>query len=120
MDGSELFRGDRQGRRGGVGTLYVRERFDYLEFSGSADKVDWSWVRIKGKASKEISLWESVLDHPTRMKRRMNYFLKCWLLFHGCQPLFLWESLTCWMSAGNNMVERRQPERFLQCVEENF
>lgn len=33
--------------------------------------------------------------------------------------MFLWESSTCRMSAGNNMLETRQSERFLECVEEN-
>lgn len=40
MDGSKLFRRDRQGMRGGVMTLYVREGFGCLELSGSDEKVN--------------------------------------------------------------------------------
>lgn len=50
MGGSKLFRRDRRGRRGGVMTLYLREGFGCLELSN--EKIDWLWVKIKGKAGK--------------------------------------------------------------------
>ncbi|GAB0178246.1 maestro heat-like repeat-containing protein family member 7 [Grus japonensis] len=69
VDGYKLFRRDRQGRRGGGVALYVRECFDCIELNDGDDKVKCLWVRMKGKANKADILLESVIDHPTRMKR---------------------------------------------------
>ncbi|KAJ7421868.1 mitochondrial fission process protein 1 [Willisornis vidua] len=52
MDGYGLFRRDRRGRRDGGVTLYVRESLDCVEPQISDDKVEFLWVRIRGKASK--------------------------------------------------------------------
>ncbi|GAB0184095.1 hypothetical protein GRJ2_000874800 [Grus japonensis] len=52
MDGYKLFRRDRQGRRGGVVALYVRECFECLELNDGDNRVECLWVRIRGKANK--------------------------------------------------------------------
>ncbi|KAK4829639.1 hypothetical protein QYF61_005850 [Mycteria americana] len=52
MDGYEIFRRDRQGRRGGGVALYVRECLDSLELNDGDDRVECLWVRIRGKAKK--------------------------------------------------------------------
>ncbi|KAJ7425696.1 mitochondrial fission process protein 1 [Pitangus sulphuratus] len=52
MDGYELFRKDRQGRRGGGVALYVRESLDSVELEVTNDKVECLWTRIRGKANK--------------------------------------------------------------------
>lgn len=52
MDGSELFRRDRQGIRYGGVVLYVRECFDCLELDSGDASVEGWWVRTVGKASR--------------------------------------------------------------------
>ncbi|KAK4831897.1 hypothetical protein QYF61_020044 [Mycteria americana] len=52
MDGYNLFRRDRQGRRGGGVALYVRGCLDSLELNDGDDRVECLWVRIRGKANK--------------------------------------------------------------------
>ena len=52
MDGYKLFRRDRQGRRGGGVSLYVREHFNCLELDDGDDRVECLWVRMRGKANK--------------------------------------------------------------------
>ena len=50
MDGYELFRGDRQGRKGGGVALYIKDCFDVEELGVGNDKVECLWGRIRGKA----------------------------------------------------------------------
>ena len=52
MEGCKLFRRDRQGRRGGGEALCGRERFGCLELRGGDNRVDYLWVRIRGKANR--------------------------------------------------------------------
>ncbi|PKU43871.1 nipped-b-like protein [Limosa lapponica baueri] len=40
IDGYQLFRRDRQGRRGGGVALYVRDRFEFLELNNVNDSVE--------------------------------------------------------------------------------
>lgn len=80
-------------------------------------------MNIKGKAGKADILVGICSRPPNQDEEADNYSIKCWLMFRGCQPLFWWRSLACWMSAGSNTVERRQSEGLLECVEnveENF
>jgi len=55
VDGYKLFRRDRQGRMGSNMALYVEECFDAVEFRAGNDKVDFLWLRIRGKANKGTS-----------------------------------------------------------------
>ncbi|KAJ7398422.1 mitochondrial fission process protein 1 [Pitangus sulphuratus] len=52
MDGYKLFRGDRQGRRGGGVALYIKECFDSIELKDSDSKVECLWVRIGERVNK--------------------------------------------------------------------
>ena len=52
MDGYELFRRDRQLRRGGRMSLYIRECFDAVEIRVGNDKVESLWIRLRGLANK--------------------------------------------------------------------
>ncbi|PKU43826.1 mitochondrial fission process protein 1 [Limosa lapponica baueri] len=52
IDGYQLFRRDRQGKRGGGVAPYVRGGFECLELNNMNDSVECLWVRIKGKANK--------------------------------------------------------------------
>ena len=48
MSGYKLFQKDRQGRRcGGV----AREGFDVVELAAANGRVEFLWVRIKGRAN---------------------------------------------------------------------
>ena len=83
MDGYKLFRRDRQGRRGGGVAFYVGECFDCLELNNGNDKVECLWVRVGGRPIRETSWWDSVIDHPTRMRRQMKYSTSSWLKSHN-------------------------------------
>ncbi|PKU36056.1 mitochondrial fission process protein 1 [Limosa lapponica baueri] len=52
IDDYQLFRRDRQGRRGGGVVFYVRDRFECLELNNVNASVECLWVRIKEKANK--------------------------------------------------------------------
>jgi len=52
MDGSKLFRRDRQGKRGGGVTLYVGDCFNCIELKDCDDKVECLWVKMRGKVNK--------------------------------------------------------------------
>lgn len=58
------------------------------------------------QGNRQLSWWESVTNHTTRMKRQMKYFISAWLMFYDCQLLFLCETWTCCMSAGNSTQQR--------------
>jgi len=53
--------------------LRIRESFDCLELDDGDDRVECLWVRVGGRPTRQISWWESVIDHPIRMKRQMKY-----------------------------------------------
>ncbi|KAM9590845.1 uncharacterized protein ACIBXB_005894 [Morphnus guianensis] len=119
MDGYKLFRRDRQGRRGGGVALYVRECFDCLELDDGDERVECLWVRIGERPTRQISWWESVIDHPNRMKRQIFYkqlggvSQSLALVLMGAFNL----PDVCWKY---NTAERKQSRRFLECVEDNF
>ena len=52
MDGYRLFKRDRQGRKGGGVTLYVKKECECMEINYDDDRVESLWVRIKAKANK--------------------------------------------------------------------
>lgn len=52
IDGSKLFKRDRQGRRVGGLALYVRMCFDYLQLDEDDDRIDCFGARIRGKTNK--------------------------------------------------------------------
>lgn len=59
----------------------------------------------------------SILVAVCRVKRNTKFSRGAWLQFHNCQPLLLWENLTCWMSIGNPAQLRWCSSRlFLECV----
>ncbi|GAB0188677.1 hypothetical protein GRJ2_001333000 [Grus japonensis] len=54
MDGYRLFHKDRQGRRGGVATLYVKENLECIEvnYGNCGSPIKCLWVKIRGIVSK--------------------------------------------------------------------
>ncbi|KAK4832671.1 LOW QUALITY PROTEIN: hypothetical protein QYF61_024967 [Mycteria americana] len=66
MEGYKLFRRDRQGRRGSGVALYVREYFDCLEPDDGDERVECSWVRIRGKANKADIMVEVCYRPPNQ------------------------------------------------------
>jgi len=37
-----------------------------------------------GRPTRQIPWWESVIHHPTRMKRQMKYSISSWEKSHDC------------------------------------
>ena len=52
MDGYQLFKRDKQGRKGSGVALYVKKEYECMEINGGDDRVESLWVRIKAKANK--------------------------------------------------------------------
>lgn len=52
MEGYRLFGRDRQGRRGQVVALYVREKFDCVALMVRNDVVESLWMWIRGMEDK--------------------------------------------------------------------
>ena len=61
VEGYELFRRNRQGRRGSGMALSFRECFDVAELSVGNDKVESLWVRIRGKSNEAYVLTGNLL-----------------------------------------------------------
>lgn len=54
MDGDNLLHKDRQGRRGGVVTLYVQQNLECIEDNcgNCGSRIECLWVKIQGVISK--------------------------------------------------------------------
>ena len=52
MDGYQLFKRDRHGRKGSGVSLYVKIECECMEFNDSDDRVESLWVRTKVKGNK--------------------------------------------------------------------
>ena len=52
--GCRLIQKDRQGRKGGGVTLYVKENLEYIEvsYSDCGNPIECLWVKIRGVVSK--------------------------------------------------------------------
>lgn len=87
MDGYKLSGRDRRSRRGDGVVLYVRECFDHIGIKDNIDKVEWLWVKIKGKVSRMDVL--SVTDCLTRKNRQIIKSTGGWQKSHHHQPLYL-------------------------------
>ena len=48
-DDYQIFKRDRQGRKGGGVALYVKKEFECMEINDGDDRVESLWVRIKAK-----------------------------------------------------------------------
>jgi len=55
----------------------------------------------KGEDNKAEILLGSVIDHPTRMKRQMNFSKRGWQKSRNCYSFFSWRTLTYQTSPGN-------------------
>ncbi|PKU31484.1 adaptin ear-binding coat-associated protein 1 [Limosa lapponica baueri] len=121
IDGYQLFRRDRHGRRGGGVALYVRDRFDCLELNNVNDSVEHLWVRIKGKASKADTIVGVCYRSPNQDLVIDEIFYKQLAEISRSLALVLVGDFNfpdvCWK---HNTAEREQSRRFLECVEDNF
>lgn len=118
MDGYELFRRDRLGKRGGRVAQYFRECLDCLELSNGNDRTECVWVRISGKANKACVMVGVSSRPPNQAKEADHIFYKqvgesLALVLAGSFNL----TNACWKYY---KVERKQCRRFLECVEDKF
>ncbi|KAJ7422338.1 1-acyl-sn-glycerol-3-phosphate acyltransferase delta [Pitangus sulphuratus] len=121
VDGYQIFRTNRQGRRGGRIALYVRECFDCLELDNGDERVMCFWVRSRGKPARQISCWESGTDHPTFDEEAEEMFYKqLGEVLHSVAFVLLGDFNlpdVCWKY---NTAERKQSRRFLEYVKDKF
>lgn len=54
MNGRELFRKDRRGRRRGGAALCVKECMHGLECNDDEDRAECLWVSIRGRVTRQI------------------------------------------------------------------
>lgn len=66
MNGYDFFKRNWQERRDGGVALCVRKCLDCLEGNDSDDRVQCLWEIVVGRLTRQISQWESVLNHPAR------------------------------------------------------
>ncbi|XP_054058617.1 UPF0462 protein C4orf33 homolog isoform X2 [Rissa tridactyla] len=121
MNGYKLFRRDRQGRRGGGVSLYIRECFDCIELDSSDDKVECLWVRLKGKGNTGDVVLGVCYRRPDQDEDTDEVFCK-WLAEISQSPALVLVGdfnlpRICWKY---NTAESRQARRFLECIEDNF
>ncbi|PKU49676.1 mitochondrial fission process protein 1 [Limosa lapponica baueri] len=120
-NGYQLFRRDRQGRRGGGVALYVRDRLECLEVNNGNGSVECLWVRLKGKANK-ADIMVGVYYRPPNQDIEVNetFYQQLEKLLQSL-PLVLVGDFkfpdVCWKY---NTAEREQSLMFLECVEDNF
>lgn len=79
--------------------LNFRESFDYLKLIVGDDGVECLWMSSRVRPTRPIFCWQSVTDHPSRMKRLMKYSTNSKAKSHNLQALSSWG--THQMSAGN-------------------
>ncbi|GAB0181938.1 hypothetical protein GRJ2_000659100 [Grus japonensis] len=121
MDGYELFRRDRKGRKGSGVVLCVNECFGCLELNDGDDRVECLWVRIRGKANKADIMVGFCHRPPNQDEEAGKIFYKqlgevsrslvLVLVGDFNLPDVYWKY---------NTAERNQSRRFLACVEDNF
>lgn len=120
IGGCKLFRRDRQGRRCSGVALYVRDSYECIELNHSDDMAKCLWLRIRRKANKANTV-VGVCYRPSDHGREADEpFYK--QLGEVSQSLVL-------IVGGNfnlpecckyNTEERKQLQRFLECVEDNL
>ncbi|RMC15950.1 hypothetical protein DUI87_08157 [Hirundo rustica rustica] len=121
LNGYELFRRDRKGRRGGGVALYIKKAFDTIGIETNEDGVECLWVRIKGKA-KKADILLGVCYHPPNQEEEVdNLFYKQLEKISVSSALVLVGDFNlpdiCWEL---NTAEKRRSRKCLECMEDNF
>jgi len=99
MDGYQLFKRDRQGRKEGGVALYVKKERECMEFNVGDDRVESLWVRIKVKANK-INIIVGVCYRPPNQDEEVGKTLYKQLgEVSRSFPFFLWGTSTSQTSA---------------------
>ena len=121
MDGCKLFRRDRRGRKCGGVALYIKEYFDVEELGVGNDKVECLWIRIGGKACRGDILVGVCYRPPNQDEEMDEAFCEQLAEVVRLPALVLVGDFnfpdTCWKY---NTVQRKQPKRFLECMEDSF
>ena len=71
IDGYQLFKRDRQGRKGGGVALYVKKECECMEINDGDDIVESLWVTIKVKANKTDTVM-GVCYRPPNQEEEMD------------------------------------------------
>jgi len=106
MDGYELFRRDRRGKRGGGLPLYVRDCFDCIDRNDCDDKVECLWVKMRGKPNKANILLVVCYRPPNQDEEVDEVFYKRLAEVSRSLALVLVVTLTYRTSAGNTTQQR--------------
>ena len=96
----ELFKRDRQGRKGCGIALYVKKECECMEINDSDDRVEGLWVRIKVKANK-TDIIVGICYRPPNQDEEVDKSLYRQLgEVSRSLPLFLWAIAKSQTSAG--------------------
>ena len=102
-------------------SLYVRDCFDCIELDNCDDKVEWLWLKMRGKANKADILLGFCYRPPNHDEEADELFYKRLAEFSQSLVLDLMGDLSLldirWRY---NTAERKQFRRFLECVGDNF
>ena len=119
MDGYKLFRRDRQGRKRGDVTLYIKECFDVEELGVGNVEVECLWVRIRGKACRGDILVGVCYRLPNHDEEDEAFYEQL-VDVERLPALDLLGDFNfpdvCWKY---NAAQRKQSRRFLECMEDN-
>ncbi|TRZ10274.1 hypothetical protein HGM15179_016833 [Zosterops borbonicus] len=120
LNGYELFRRDREGRRGGGVALYIKV-FDSIGIEINEDGVECLLVRAKGRANNADILLGVCYRPPNQEEEVDNLFYKQLETFSGSSAPVLVGDFNlpdiCWEL---NTAEKRQSRKFLEGMDDNF
>ncbi|TRZ12815.1 hypothetical protein HGM15179_014306 [Zosterops borbonicus] len=99
----------------------LRRVFDSIGIETNEDGVECLWVRIKGRANK-VDIVLGVCYRPPNQEEEVdNLFYKQLETVSGSSALVLVGDFNlpdiCWEL---NTAEKRQPRKFLECIDDNF
>jgi len=119
MDGYQLFKRDRQGRKGGGVALYVKKECECVEIH-DVDRIESLWLSIKLKASKS-DIIVGVYYRPPNQDEEVDKILHRQLgeVSRSLLPVLMGDFKFPDIFWVYNTAKRKQSQRFLECVGDN-
>ncbi|CAM4500218.1 unnamed protein product [Lepidochelys kempii] len=122
MDGYELFRKDRQGRKGGGVALYVREWYDCSElWYETAEKPEYLWIKFRSVSNKSDVVVGVYYRPPDQGDEVDEAFFRQLAEATRSHALVLMGDFNfpdiCWES---NTAVHRQSRKFLESIGDNI